>query len=477
MSEVVKIRTPGTYAFLEAIANSSNSCQIGDIVAASKNQLAVRVTLIDKGLYEDGAIVDLQLKTQAGVQLSGKFRVIRVRHELLWWIYVLEVCDVCFCGDREKDNISFRLESVPHNDKLVDPNFKKALIQIKADLESVLMDMKNGMPKLFEKVVVTQADIMALVKEVSSEELGTKRTLLSFATEFFGALNPFEEHASRVPFDAIAQMFNVPLQDVIAEHARLAQEVLHPYLMGSPVMSQIYFAEFNRESKFFVNELLVKPNQFLVGYNPFYMCVSGWILSSFLSRDYKELMQEIHHRVKREVQLSSSERDSKLSVLDIGCSPYVAQLINDRELKDEIALTVLDCFEDSLQEMQNRVNGGFLSPVFVCKDKKLIQTRASGNNGRRYDVVICSDWGSYLSIEEVKSFLKTLVTCLKPGGLLLWGNITPNNPGRYVLSLLADLKFEEKTLGQVNKIGESFGVGYETFACSCRVIALQEIRA
>ncbi len=287
-----------------------------------------------------------------------------------------------------------------------------------ADLETFLVSLRLWL----EQVELTLES--AKGAERARAELEIAQSLRCQVTSALS--NMFER------FEAVATKIEPELQPV---HRAFGQRQLHPHLLCAPFIHRTYAKPLGYAGDYEMMNMIVRNG--LEGPSLYAKLVNAYMLDQAPAHAVRNRVKYLCDRITEETA-RVARHGRRANFFSIACGPAreVENFLIACPFADKAGFRLLDFNEETLrytslrlEEIKHRYHRETIIHTVKNSVQSLLKASARvGSDEERYDLIYCSGLYDYLNDRLIKALNTYLYERLNPGGLLVVGNFTNNNP-------------------------------------------------
>ena len=290
---------------------------------------------------------------------------------------------------------------------------------------------------------------------------------------------------------------------VVPYHRAFAQRELHPMMMSSPFMNRAFNKPLGYAGDFEMVRMML-GNAFEGG-NTFSKLLNASALRHQAPAAHrnridlleKTLRRETHRVLSTQYSPSNSqdlptdgaarqdENPARVHVMNLGCGPAVEVLdfARSEAASASVDFDLIDFNSETLLHVANNLipNAKQIRPEMQIRTQQrsvheIVQLSVEGSGGgstspadeKKYDMVYCAGLFDYFRDTTCGFLVELFYRWIKPGGLVLVTNVTPNHSSRAIMGMIldwnlvlrdeSDLRSLAPTLGQQNTYVDQTGV-------------------
>lgn len=317
----------------------------------------------------------------------------------------------------------------------IDPVFKEFVSDLTYDLSAY----RNALDRLDEEYADELPDVREIVQEGIFRTVGPD--LLRHLDNRFAELVRITSKYTEKEHEHHGFYFRKQLWNIILCSPIMARTNLKPrgYSGDSEMMRMIYHGGYQGDSSF--GKLLHKHS----------MDQPAAVAVRNRRRDIAELL---HAYVEDRRMSGGSGLSRKIKMLSVACGPAfeVRDIVTTQEEASLLHLSLLDQDEQALLEASTVVRdvehtlGAELSVDFVRESvRTMLVTRELQERWGRFDFIYSMGLFDYLTAPVATAVLRKLYQLLLPGGQMVIGNFSTENPTRYYMEYWLDWKIIYRT--------------------------------
>lgn len=214
-----------------------------------------------------------------------------------------------------------------------------------------------------------------------------------------------------------------------------------PYVMRSRVAERSYFKPKGYAGDFLMIEMLYdnKPN----GDGKIGKLIDAWCLDSGAARAVRarrKLLAKELTNISRKKLRSSSE----INIMNLACGPSreLVDFIKDCEYSNAVNALCIDIDPEALEYTNRNFNSVAHQASISLMRENLIKWSLKRVDHRfeKQDIIYSSGLMDYLDDRLFRAMIQRCYEHLKPGGVLMLGNFSPENPIRMFMDNILDWK-------------------------------------
>jgi extracellular factor (EF) 3-hydroxypalmitic acid methyl ester biosynthesis protein len=234
-------------------------------------------------------------------------------------------------------------------------------------------------------------------------------------------------------------------KEFLPAHRAFGQRLLHPFMLSSPFLRRTYTKPLGYAGDYQMMNMIVR-NQ-MEGDSLFGKFANAYLLAQAAPQAVRNRVDFLRGKIIEETsRVARLARTAKISSIACGPAWEVVNFLADHPLANHAQFQLLDFDADTLQYVTNKTNevkrkNNCNATVKTVKNSVQNLLRANGRavaEESKFDLIYCSGLYDYLSDHVCRALNNYLYSLLRPGGLLVVGNFSPNTPHRNIMEHFAE---------------------------------------
>ena len=216
-------------------------------------------------------------------------------------------------------------------------------------------------------------------------------------------------------------------------------------MLSSPFLRRTYTKPLGYAGDYQMMNMIVR-NQ-MEGDSLFGKFANAYLLAQAAPQAVRNRVDFLRGKIIEETsRVARLARTAKISSIACGPAWEVVNFLADHPLANHAQFQLLDFDADTLQYVTNKTNevkrkNNCNATVKTVKNSVQNLLRANGRavaEESKFDLIYCSGLYDYLSDHVCRALNNYLYSLLRPGGLLVVGNFSPNTPHRNIMEHFAE---------------------------------------
>jgi extracellular factor (EF) 3-hydroxypalmitic acid methyl ester biosynthesis protein len=252
-------------------------------------------------------------------------------------------------------------------------------------------------------------------------------------------------HAMNGLFDRFEEVAEQIEPDLLPAHRAYGQRLLHPFLLSSPFLHRTYAKPLGYAGDYEMMNMIVR-NQ-MNGSSLFAKFVDAFLLVQAAPQAVRNRVGFLHDRIVAETG-RCARLGRKAKIFSVACGPAweARNFLADHPLADHADIEFMDFEAETLRNVaaavqEVKTKNHCQAAVKFTKNSVQNLLRAGGRTARpesQYDLVYCSGLYDYLNDQVCQTLNNCFYNLLKPGGLMVVGNFSPDTRHQNIMEHFAE---------------------------------------
>jgi extracellular factor (EF) 3-hydroxypalmitic acid methyl ester biosynthesis protein len=300
--------------------------------------------------------------------------------------------------------------------------------EVIADLHSFMTDLRSWLDRVELRIhALPPADQLEAEQDIAH---GLRDSVLASMN---GLFERFETVSNKIE------------KEFLPIHRAFGQRLLHPFMLSSPFLRRTYTKPLGYAGDYQMMNMIVR-NQ-MEGDSLFGKFANAYLLAQAAPQAVRNRVDFLRGKIIEETsRMARLGRTAKISSIACGPAWEVVNFLADHPLANHAQFQLLDFDAETLQYTANKIaevkrKSQCSAPVKTIKNSVQNLLRSGGRTvaeESKFDLVYCSGLYDYLSDNVCQALNNYLYNLLRPGGLLVVGNFSPDTPNQNIMEHFAE---------------------------------------
>jgi extracellular factor (EF) 3-hydroxypalmitic acid methyl ester biosynthesis protein len=276
------------------------------------------------------------------------------------------------------------------------------------------------------------------IEEAETAVVGNIEVSVEKATKFREAVEqPVAGKLKELLDQFQAEAMKVPEEEAVA-HKAFARRELHPYMLCAPFLWRSYYKPLGYAGDYEMVNMMLQESP-SIGSTTYAKIVHELTTGVAACIAHRNRVKILERQLEEEADRVTNEEQRIFTVLTVACGPAieVQRFVRNHPISNQCALHLMDFNEETLGYAKRRTeeamaaSGHRPTVKFIQKSiDELLKNIHLESEGflPSYDMIYCAGLFDYFPDNVCRNLLQLYERWVRPGGLLVATNVTPNHP-------------------------------------------------